>query len=71
MELEARGEGKTGNKAWLRRRLHAAIVRGHLDEERRERHADLWGSDDSDQCPGSEFFARLRRAHELLTLLTF
>ncbi len=27
-ELEARGEGKTGNKAWLRlrRRLHAAIV---------------------------------------------
>ena len=46
--LEARGEGKTGNKAWLRRRLHAAIVRSHLDEERRERHADLWGSDDSD-----------------------
>ena len=31
-ELEARGEGKTGNKAWLRRRLHAAIVRGYLDE---------------------------------------
>ena len=30
-ELEARGEGKTGNKAWLRRRLHAAIVRKHLD----------------------------------------
>ena len=25
-ELEARGEGKTGNKACLRRRLHAAIV---------------------------------------------
>ena len=25
-ELEARGEGKTGNKAWLRQRLHAAIV---------------------------------------------
>ena len=23
-ELEARGEGKTGNKAWLRRRLHGA-----------------------------------------------
>ena len=48
VELEARGEGKTGNKAWLCRRLHAAIVRGHLDEERRKRHADLWGSDDSD-----------------------
>ena len=25
-ELEARGEGKTGNKAWLRRRLHAALA---------------------------------------------
>ena len=31
-ELEARGvEGKSGNKAWLRRRLHAAIVREHLE----------------------------------------
>ena len=29
-ELEARGEGKSGNKAWLRRRLHAAIVRKYL-----------------------------------------
>ena len=30
-ELEARGEAKTGAKAWLRRRLHAAILRAHLD----------------------------------------
>ena len=30
-ELEARGEVKTGAKAWLRRRLHAAILRTHLD----------------------------------------
>ena len=30
-ELEARDELKTGNKAWLRRRLHGAIVRVHLD----------------------------------------
>jgi hypothetical protein len=30
-ELEARGEAKTGCKAWLRRRLHAAIVRMHLE----------------------------------------
>ena len=30
-ELEARGEVKTGAKAWLRRRLHAAIVRAHLE----------------------------------------
>ena len=29
-ELEARGEGRTGNKALLRRRLHAAIVREYL-----------------------------------------
>ena len=29
-ELEARGEGKSGNKAWLRRRLHAAIVSEYL-----------------------------------------
>ena len=29
-ELEARGESKTGNKAWLRRRLQGAIVRVHL-----------------------------------------
>ena len=31
-ELEARAEPKTGSKAWLRRRLHAAIVREHLDD---------------------------------------
>ena len=30
-ELEARGEGQSGDKAWLRRRLHAAIVRKYLD----------------------------------------
>ena len=30
-ELEARGEAKTGSKAWLRRRLHATIVRAHLE----------------------------------------
>ena len=29
-ELEARSESKTGNKAWLRRRLHGAIVHAHL-----------------------------------------
>ena len=28
--LESRGELKTGNKPWLRRRLHAALVREHL-----------------------------------------
>ena len=31
-ELEARDEVKMGNKAWLRRRLYAAIVREHLDQ---------------------------------------
>ena len=29
-ELAARDEPLSGNKAWLRRRLHAAIVRAHL-----------------------------------------
>ena len=30
-ELAARDEPVSGNKAWLRRRLHAAIVRDHLE----------------------------------------
>ena len=30
-ELEARGEAKTVSKAWLRRRLHAATLRAHLE----------------------------------------
>jgi len=30
-ELAARGEPKTGNKAWLRRRLHAAILKAHFE----------------------------------------
>ena len=30
-ELAARGEPVSGNKPWLRRRLHAAIVREYLD----------------------------------------
>ena len=30
-ELAARDEPLSGNKAWLRRRLHAAIVRAHLE----------------------------------------
>ena len=29
-ELAARDEPVSGNKAWLRRRLHAAIVRDYL-----------------------------------------
>ena len=33
-ELEARSESKTGNKAWLRRRLHGAIVRAHRSSAR-------------------------------------
>ena len=30
-ELTARDESVSGNKAWLRRRLHAAIVRDHVE----------------------------------------
>ena len=41
-ELEARGEATSGSKAWLRRRLHAAIVREYLDGAmaRRMRESD-------------------------------
>ena len=28
--LEARGEAVSGNKAWLRRRLHTAVVQAYL-----------------------------------------
>ena len=33
-ELAARDEAVSGNKAWLRLRLHAAIVREYLDAKR-------------------------------------
>ena len=46
-ELEARGEVKSGNKAWLRRRLHAAILRVRLKAVRAQRK-ELFGSDISD-----------------------
>ena len=36
-ELEARDELKSGNKAWLRRRLHAAILRARLRAARAQR----------------------------------
>ena len=29
-ELKERGEKRTGNKVWLRRRLHGAMLRVHL-----------------------------------------
>ena len=35
-ELEARGEPKSGNKSWLQRRLHSAIVRDCLATAREE-----------------------------------
>ena len=40
-ELEVRNEGKSGNKAWLRRRLHAAIVREHLESTGDRRRVGL------------------------------
>ena len=46
-ELEARGEAKSGNKAWLRRRLHAAIVRDHLEERAPPSPSSPPSSDDS------------------------
>ena len=41
-ELEARGEVKSGNKAWLRRRLHAAILRGTAEGGARTAEGTLW-----------------------------
>ena len=35
-ELAARDEALSGNKAWLRRRLHAAIVRAHVEARAEE-----------------------------------
>ncbi len=46
-ELEARDELKSGNKAWLRRRLHAAILRARLRAARAQRE-ELFGSDSDD-----------------------
>ena len=40
-ELEARDQPKTDNKAWLRRRLHGAIVRAHL-ADRAIQHTVKW-----------------------------
>ena len=63
-ELEARGESVSGNKAWLRRRLHAAILCKQLRRERRarvqrewggrERVRDVFGADDSDARSDSD-----------------
>ena len=39
-ELGARDEPVSGNKAWLRRRLHAAIVHDHLEAREAEGHND-------------------------------
>ena len=44
-ELSARNELVTGNKACLRRRLHAAIVSAHVAARERDRMNDLFGSD--------------------------
>ena len=40
-ELEARSESKTGNKAWLRRRLHGALVRVIIWTPRSRRLASI------------------------------
>ena len=47
-ELEARNEGRTGNKAWLRRALYAVIVRSYLASD----------DDDWDFASCHEMYAR-------------
>ena len=54
---DARGEGVTGNKAWLRRRLHAAIVCEHLVAAA----ADAYALEREREDPKD--FVRLRRAN--------
>ena len=46
-ELEVCEELRSGNKAWLRRRLHAAILRARLRAARAQRE-ELFGSDSDD-----------------------
>ena len=70
-ELGERGEALSGNKAWLRRRLHAAIVSEYLERAA----AGAAGEEES----MSKIFARLRRAtffttlpgRQLLSVLSF
>ena len=50
-ELGERGEALSGNKAWLRRRLHAAIVSEYLESAPRA----------PPESRMSKIFARLRR----------
>ena len=52
-ELGERGEALSGNKAWLRRRLHAAIVSEYLESAA--------GADGASRM-SKIFAARLRRA---------
>ena len=57
-ELKARGESRGGTKHVLQRRLHGLLVRAAIVRQKRhrkrprtaqqERHADIFGSDDSD-----------------------
>ena len=47
-ELEARELPKSGNKVWLRRRLHAAILRERLRAARAQREELFGSASDSD-----------------------
>ena len=61
-ELKARGESRGGTKHVLQRRLHGLLVQAAIVRKKRHRkrphpsrrqmHAEIFGSDDSD-CPSS------------------
>ena len=55
-ELAARGEALSGNKAWLRRRLHAAIVRAHLEARAEEQARIGHAPDPCKKCNGCPQF---------------
>ena len=67
-ELGERGEALSGNKAWLRRRLHAAIVSEYLESAA---GADGASSRMSKSSPRAALFTILPRGPMLRSLLSF
>ena len=56
-ELGARGEIQSGNKAWLRRRLHAAIVRARTSTRAPRRGSERPKISRALRAPGFYHFA--------------
>ena len=77
-ELGERGEALSGNKAWLRRRLHAAISERVFGERRGRRRrvecpkfSRACGARLLPFCPGRAHFCRFAPNLRLAVLLAF